>query len=58
MPRSPFSLTLTLTLTHVWQTNALSKITAAVLEDLEYIVDASAVRFDTGFAVGLYSGGP
>lgn len=47
MPLSLFSPT------HVCQTMVLSKMTAAVLEDLEYIVDASAVRFDKAYAVGL-----
>lgn len=29
----------------------LSKITAATLEDIEYIVDPSAVRFETEYAI-------
>lgn len=39
-------------LTPILQVMFLSKMTAAVLEDLEYIVDASAVRLHTEYAWG------
>ena len=36
---------------HVWQPMLLSKMTAATLEEIEYIVDSSMVRFEPQYAV-------